>query len=354
MSDLNSILNSLVGSSNAKPSNQQTASLLEKEVIIKEHTINNKYDQIRNSKKEAELLKSITSDNTFKGDMADIYTNARIAFRKNMPFISKELSDKVPMVAGSLVLVGGMTGIGKSTTTANIVRRFYKDKKKVLIITNEEVLESVVNRISFMEVGIDYNTFRKDDFSITPEQEAAIIATGNDIVNYVTVKDRPIEACKLEGVKSLLDDAKAKKNYDVIILDYFQAVSESVQNKSRVEILYELRDYLKDYCREDAPPIILFAQLSPLDPQEKDRNMEIRTKWIKGLMEAASSALEIVREPNIPVTRFVITKSRWGYTGKDVYYKYKKGEFIPINFEEKQQIEKDYKANLMFQAVVDF
>jgi replicative DNA helicase len=349
MTDISSFLSDKSNIEDSIKKIQSNANLYQKKTMIEEHTINTKYDQIITSKKEMQSLQSLSSDNTFFGNMDDVYQRAKIAYRKNLPLISKELSDKVPTVPGSLILIGGMTGVGKSTTTANIIRKLWKEGKKVLIITNEETLETVVNRIAFIEANLDYNEFRKDDFSPTPEQEQIIVDVGNEVVKFVTVKDKPVESCKLEGVKAILDDAKKKQTYDVIILDYFQAVSESIQNKGRVEILYELRDYLKDFCREEAPPVILFAQLIPLEAKETDRNMEVRIKWVKGLMEAATSALEIVKEPGIPVTRFVVTKSRWGFTGKDIYYKYNKGEFTPITKNERDEIGRQIQISSCFQ-----
>ena len=85
------------------------------------------------------------------------------ARQSSVPFISAEFNGLFKLSQG-LVLVGGVSGQGKSTTAANIVAGFLAnsdDKKKAIVITNEETSEAVINRVACIQLGYSFFELQK-------------------------------------------------------------------------------------------------------------------------------------------------------------------------------------------------
>ncbi len=79
-------------------------------------------------------------------------------------FINKLIDEKILFLKDGLVLVTGITGSGKSTTLANIIEKFNKNKNlKILTIEDpiEYIFENKKSLIIQREIGEDVESFEK-------------------------------------------------------------------------------------------------------------------------------------------------------------------------------------------------
>jgi hypothetical protein len=86
-------------------------------------------------------------------------------------------------------------------------------------------------------------------------------------------------------------------------------------------------------------PVVLFAQLMPLPPQSTSRQFEARIKWCRGIYEAATTAIEIVRVKSVTSASgkteskslFVIDKDRFGMADTCIECSFDKGRYVFVN-----------------------
>ena len=80
---------------------------------------------------------------------------------ERITFINDALSATVPFTRENLYLICAYTGSGKSTVAANITYPLWKQKKKTLVISNEESKQDILFRIACLELGLNFNDYKK-------------------------------------------------------------------------------------------------------------------------------------------------------------------------------------------------
>ncbi len=128
------------------------------------------------------------------------------------------------LVKGSLVLLGGEPGIGKSTLTLQIAKELAKNNKKVLYISGEES----INQISI---------------------RAKRLKAFNDNIFIMSITD-------INSIYRHLND----KNYDLIIADSIQTIYDSEYDSSpgsTVQIREVTSSFMSFAKEEDVPVIII-------------------------------------------------------------------------------------------------
>jgi len=149
---------------------------LKKKEIIEDWNIGIKLNQIEKSKKKLEKLKNLKLSTAF-GDQyiqaMEVAQEVRVnSFAKRLPFILPVLSQMVNLAAQELIFIGAKSGRGKSTTIANIIATYITQKKAnpelkpILVISNEEKAESVLNRVICLFLNWNINNFK----NFTPDQ----------------------------------------------------------------------------------------------------------------------------------------------------------------------------------------
>lgn len=100
------------------------------------------------------------------------------------------------IVPGSLVLVGGDPGIGKSTLLLQVCQRLAENKKKVLYISGEESLKQIKLRAN-----------RMGDFS---ETLYLLCETNLDLIRTVIEREKP-ETVIIDSIQTMYNEAVARR-----------------------------------------------------------------------------------------------------------------------------------------------
>lgn len=261
-------------------------------------------------------IDNFDSDESIKGMMQNVKDYLRM-LREQITFIDPDLSAMVPFTRENLYLLCATSGTGKSTTAANISYPLWKQNKKVLIISNEESGCDVLYRIACLELGYNFNDYKKNRMPNARVREVAL--KFKEIAGYVKVLDVAWKnglTSTPEGVKLILEAAK-ERDFSCVLIDYWQNIKRSTSGdqSGHYNILDDLRIYLGQYIKSSHIPIVLFAQIYPATGK-RSPTLEDRIKMGKTVYETATVAIEIITDFATSSSKFLIDKDRFGYKGK--------------------------------------
>lgn len=273
--------------------------------------------------------------------------------KEKITFINPALSAAIPFTRENLYLICAYTGNGKSTIAANISFPLWKEGKKTLVITNEEPQQDVLYRIACLELGYNFNDYKKGTMPMAHQKDCAILFP--EISKYVKVIDVNYKnglSTKFEGVKNALEAVK-HSDYSAVMIDYFQLIQYSVSqpDRSRYNVLNDLRIWLGQYIRSSNIPVVMFAQLHSM---AKRTNVELdsRIKECPGILEPSTVVLEVVPDFENKTTTFLIKKDRFGYQGMRVECGFDKGKYVELTAEHILKMNQD-KMDDMMKGVAD-
>jgi len=267
---------------------------------------------------------------------------------EKITFINKALTAAIPFTRENLYLMCGYSGNGKSTIAANISHPLWKEGKKTLVISNEEPKQDIIYRIACLELGYNFNDYKKGMMS--KAQQVECMKLYPEICKYVKVVDVIYNngiTSTLEGVKNILTQVKTA-DYSAVMIDYFQQIKTSVNNPARssFEILTDLRLWLGKYIRESNIPVVLFAQLHSLG-KRNNQELDSRIKDCPSVYEPSTVVVEIVPDFENKLTKFLIKKDRFGYQGMKIECAFDKGRYVEITAAHLEKIKQEKIENLL-------
>ena len=251
-------------------------------------------------------------------------------------------ADKVALFPRNLILISAETGTGKSTTVANFIESYLKQNKKVLVITNEEYPNDILNRILFLINGWAYNNHE----GITQEQvdlcSRAYPALGKNVeVVHDAFNGIGGTTTTLEGIKSvcqsLLDARSEGITYDAIVIDYIQNISSSLDAPSMAkwQVMQQVMTYLDNFKGLYDAPILVFGQLKA---ENGDASFKDRQEGYKAIINHATTAIELKVDRENLRTEWVFKKNRFkGAHGDSVFTGYHMGRFVEYDQEFKNK-----------------
>lgn len=338
----------------------------DKELILKERRVNNELERIVKNDKELELAKSTSYGVITDEQISQIQKDSREyieAARRRMLFINNTFDGVIPYFRKNLILIGGKTGEGKSTTVANIVATTIKQTNvstgkrcKALVITNEEKTEDVYNRITCFAKGwhyVNHDKFTDEQIKIF-ENYIPILAKDGWLKviddSHGSTPDAPITGVttSLEGIQGIFDGLiKDGVHYDVVIIDYYQNVNKSKKNPGLAnwQVQEQLAALLDQYKNIYPAPIVLMAQVSP--PNEDNTvPFKVRIEGRKSILNVCTACVEMIADRENLRTEWFIHKSRFNESvGTSILTGYDKGRFVPYNpeFQNKVTLMKERK-----------
>ncbi len=250
---------------------------------------------------------------------------------ERITFVNDSLTATIPFTRENLYLMCAYTGSGKSTVAANISYPLWKQQKKVLVLSNEESEQDVLFRIACLELGLNFNEYKKGRMS--QQEQMLAIALFPEISRYVKVLDVSYKnglTTKVEGIKNALEAVRAS-DYSCVLIDYFQLVKYSVSDKTKkaYDVLNDLRIWLGLYIKSANVPIVLFVQLySQSKRQAKGHDIDTRIKDCSAIVEPATVIIEIIPNFEDHTTDFIIHKDRFGEAGGRIVCPFDKGRYL--------------------------
>jgi len=274
--------------------------------------------------------------------------------QQKITFINPALTAAIPFTRENLYLICAYTGNGKSTIAANISYPLWKEGKKTLVISNEEPQQDVMYRIACLELGYNFNDYKKGSMPMAHQKACALLFP--EISNHVKVIDVNYKkglSTKIEGIKNALEAVK-HADYSAVMIDYFQLIQYSVSDpsRSRYNVLNDLRIWLGQYIRSSNIPVVMFAQLHSMG---KRTNVELdsRIKECPGILEPSTVVLEVVPDFENKTTTFLIKKDRFGYQGMRIECGFDKGKYIEMSAEHILATQQHKVDELMEKVKVD-
>lgn len=259
--------------------------------------------------------------------------------KEKITFINDDLTAAIPFTRENLYLICAYTGSGKSTIAANISFPLWKQQKKTLVITNEESKQDVIFRVACLQLGYNFNEYKKGNMPI--DQQKEIIKLFPQVAEYVKVLDVNYKeglTTKLEGIKNALSAVKAA-DYSCVMIDYYQLIQYSVADptRSRYDVLNDLRIWLGQYIKNSNIPVVLFAQLHSIG-KRNNKDLDSRVKECPAVLEPATVVIEAIPNFDDQTTEFIIHKDRFGLAGQTIECGFDKGRYVNYTEEFKRSV----------------
>lgn len=291
----------------------------------------------------AELEVSLDDINSFgnKESMKEMFQDIskyNKMIRERITFINDPLTTVIPFTRENLYLICALSGNGKSTIAANISFPLWKQKKKVLVIANEEPQQDVLFRIGCLETGLSFNDYKKGRMPIDQQKDIAKLFP--DISQYIKVIDVNHKnglTTKMEGVQNALT-AVSNADYSCVLIDYYQLIKYSVNKPSAkpYDVLNDLRIWLGRYIKKCSVPVVVFAQLHSLSKRDKD--IDSRVKHCADIIEPSTVVIEVIPNFDYHTSDFIIHKDRFGFAGRKVSCGFDRGRYVKLTDEFKRRI----------------
>lgn len=262
--------------------------------------------------------------------------------KQRITFINPALSKLIPFTRENLYLICAYSGSGKSTIAANVSHPLWKEGKKSLVISNEESKHDVLMRIACLELGHNFNDYKKGFMPPTVQKECvALFPEISKFVKVIDINYKDGLTTKAEGIKSILEQVK-DKDFSCAMIDYYQLIKKSEFNPSAstYDVLNDLRVYFGQYIKKANIPIVIFAQLHSLG-KRNNKDLDSRIKHCPDIYEPSTVVMEAIPNFDEKTTDFVIHKDRFGYAGQRVVMAFDKGKFVYIDEAVRERIKQE-------------
>jgi len=305
----------------------------------KESEYNISLDEIESFGNKDSLRKMLKSVNSYNQML-----------KEKITLINEPLSATIPFTKENLYLFTAYTGSGKSTVAANITYPLWKEGKKTLVISNEESEQDVLFRISCLELGLNFNDYKKGIMPL--EDQVRVMSLFPEISKFVKVLDVTYKdgiTTKIEGIKKALEAVKMQTDYSCVLIDYYQLIKYSIvdSRKTAYDNLNDLRIWLGQYIKSSTMPVVLFAQLYSVSKKGGAKDIDTRIKDCTAVVEPATVIIEVVPNFENRTSEFIIHKDRFGFQGQRIICGFEKGRYIKLTPDE--IAERDLRGKLKAQ-----
>ena len=269
-------------------------------------------------------------------------------------FLNDDFRGKVPFFPRNVILAAAETGVGKSTICSNLATRAMLQKQRILILTNEENVGDVYNRITCNIMGwayVDHGSFtdeqRKKFSEMTPLLAQRIEVVGNSRNGLTGL------TTTIEGVEQVLNSiVKNDNKFDLIMVDYYQNIDKSTEfpHLSDWQVQYRFCKFIDQYKNISPATIVILAQLK--SSKDKELPFKEAIEGRKTILNISTCAMRVTKDAEEKRTGFEIVKSRFTEgLGTTTYVGFNKGQYVPYTAEFRNEVEMSKLAKAT-QAVV--
>lgn len=313
---------------------RETAEILFKERAVRKDKADTAYAAIEERKKNETLVQPTNFSTLVKPDLELAAYKHIEAISKNLPFITPELSEIVPIAPGQKYLLGALSGTGKTTMAAAMAYEMLKhsSETRILLISNEEREDIFCFRLGCLAGNLSINEFMSG--KMPPDKHKAMVELSRIYQQRVDV----IKSSKTSSVNGVMDilTAPGIENYSMVIIDYYQGISRMNEldsaaktDVSKTVVLDNLKQRLTDL--NPKYPLVLLAQLKPCPVDQLERGVESRIKWGTSIYEFADVVFEAINVPKMKAMELFIAKGRWGTSDQTYYCKFVDGLYVSLD-----------------------
>jgi replicative DNA helicase len=312
----------------------ENSELKQKEFAVHKAKVESQFHDLEERRLKQEIAKNIQVDII----APDFYTNLvkenteYFQLAKTAPiFINEDFEQAVPYFARNLIFIGAESGNGKSTTAGNLAYHTILQGKKTLIITNEEINSDVYNRVTCLIKDWGYTNHKKfsdqqvETFNEFYPKLGPMLTVISDNHNGSSE-----QTTTYEGIVALFESLlKIQTQYEVIIVDYFQNISSSLEHPSMEEwkVLDKVAQFLDGFRKRYNAPIVLLSQLKP--GGEDPAPFKERIERCKSIYNKSTCVLEMKADVKNSTTVFTVHKSRFTSSiGKNITVGFQRGKYV--------------------------
>jgi len=315
-----------------------------KQDAVKKHRIERQYSDMVERQRQAEKAKKINVTHIDPKRIESIVKKNKeymLQARQSKVFLTEDFQGKVPYFPRNIILAAARTGEGKSTTCANISFHAITQGQRILVITNEENVGDVYNRVTCLLKKISYN----DHTQFSDEQIDMFGDMMRKLSSRMTVIDDTFngemnQTTSIEGIESILKSLLNNPiKYDAIILDYYQNIDKSIEDPSMTswQAQEKFCKFIDSFKNIYDAPIILLAQKNQ---HSEGKSFKESIEGRKVVLNVATCALEIEANRELLCTEWTIRKSRFaGAVGETIRTGYKRGKYVPYDAAFKVEVQ---------------
>ena len=314
---------------------QEVEKLNDMKLKVESARVQKQYNKLQVEEEKRERLKNATAEFDKTSYIERLkHRNTQYlegAKHTSMEFLNQDFKGVVPYQNNQLILVGGRSGKGKSTTCANLVYGALTKGKRVLVLSNEEQAADVYNRVTCIIKNRSYTNH--DEFSVEDREMF------NKYIELLSDRLKVIDddytgttsgMSVVETMKTFIEQEVEKGSNDVIIIDYYQKINISIDNDglSPYQVQESFADFLGDIIKKpNCPPIVLMVQLKPDD--KEGRAIEDRVEGRKIIVKPATCILEASPDYQNRCTNFIVHKTRFSeHNGNAIPVGFSKGKYV--------------------------
>ncbi len=335
----------------------------EKDLTLKEHRVNRDLTELVKNTTEMEKAKSISFGRMTSLEIQKLVESNdeyMLAAKNAMVFINSEFGKLVPYFRKNLILVGGDTGDGKSTTVANIIYSTILRKNpatgklgRVLVLSNEEAPEDFYNRVTALTKGwkyVNHDQFTEEQRETFSKHIPLWAKDGRLTIIGDTYQGIPGWTTTVEGIEDVFNNLiRDNEVYDAIIIDYYQNVKKSKMSPHLQpwECQVKLAALLDQMKLKYPGAIIVMAQMKRLTDDEDTTPFNVRFKGSKEICDKSTFICELIPERKLLRSKWTVWKSRFTEAvGNSIYTGYDRGMFVPYSIDFQKNVAKLVEKNL--------